>query len=106
LRVAFGRHFTSDIILAAVITIAIVIGFYRLLLNPIRRNDARLEKAIERGAIALHKGTSRVLAGAGAALAYSGGALGRAGRRWQNHIASLKPAPNYRHWTEKPESLA
>jgi membrane-associated PAP2 superfamily phosphatase len=96
LRVAFGHHFTSDIILAAVITIAIVIGFYWLLLNPIRRNDARLEKAIERGAIALHKGTSRVVAGAGAALAYGGGALGRAGRRCKNHTATLPPAPDYR----------
>lgn len=106
LRVAFGRHFTSDIIFAAVITIAIVIGFYWLLLNPIRRNDARLEQAIERGAIALHRRTSRVLAGAGAALAHGGRALGRAGRRWQRHIATLKPAPDYQPWTEKPEPLA
>jgi len=47
-----------------------------------------------------------VLAGAGAALAHGGRALGRAGRRWQRHIATLKPAPDYQPWTEKPEPLA
>ena len=95
LRVAFGRHFASDIIFASVITIAIVIGFYWLLLDPIRRSDARLETAIERGAIALHRRASRLLAGAGAALTHAGRALGHAGQRWQMRVGSLKRAPDY-----------
>ena len=105
LRVAFGRHFVSDVVFAAVITIAIVIGFYWLLLDPIRRNDARLERAIERGAIALHRSAGALLAGAGNALTHAGRALWQAGQRWQAYIASLKPVPDYPHWTEKPDSL-
>src|SRR6476469_9095384 len=34
LRVVFGRHFVTDIIFAGVITIAIVMALYRLLLDP------------------------------------------------------------------------
>lgn len=62
LRIAFGKHFVSDVIFAAVITIAIVMGFYRFLLDPIRRNDARLERAIERTSIRLHSGADALLA--------------------------------------------
>jgi lipid A 4'-phosphatase len=81
LRVASGRHFASDVVFAGVITIIIVIGFYWLLLDPIRRNDARLEQTIERWAIALHKGTGKLLAAADAALARAARVLGRVGRR-------------------------
>jgi len=67
MRVIFGRHFVSDIVFAGIITIAIVMGLYRLLLDPVRRNDARLEKAIERTSVALHQGTGALLAGTGTA---------------------------------------
>ena len=48
LRVVFGRHFVTDIVFAGLITIAIVMALYRLLLDPLRRNDARLERGVER----------------------------------------------------------
>lgn len=89
MRVIFGRHFVSDVIFAGVITIAIVMGLYRLLLDPVRRNDARLEKAIERTSIALHRGTGALLAAAGAALAHAGGALRQTGQHLHKRIACL-----------------
>jgi lipid A 4'-phosphatase len=88
MRVIFGRHFVSDIIFAGIITIAIVMSLYSLLLNPIRRNDARLEKAIERTSFALHKGTGALLAGLGAALAHAGGTLRDIGQRLHGRITS------------------
>ena len=57
MRVIFGRHFVSDTVFAGIVTIAIVMAFYRLLIEPVRRNDARLEMAISRTSIALHKAT-------------------------------------------------
>ena len=48
LRVVFGRHFVTDIIFAGVITIAIIMALYSLLLDPIRRNDARV-RTVDRG---------------------------------------------------------
>ena len=69
-------------------TIAIVAAFYRLLLEPVRRNDARLERAIERTAIVLHEATGAGLAGAGAALARAGGALHGAGQRLKTRITA------------------
>jgi lipid A 4'-phosphatase len=68
LRVVFGRHFVTDVVFAGVLTIAIVMALHRLLLEPGRRNDARLEKGIERFSVVLHRGT---------------GALPVLGRRWQ-----------------------
>ncbi|MGA7457828.1 MAG: PAP2 family protein, partial [Methyloceanibacter sp.] len=44
LRVVFGRHFVSDIVFAGLITIAIVFALYKLLIDPLRRNDARFER--------------------------------------------------------------
>ncbi len=79
MRIVFGRHFISDVIFAGIITIAIVMGLYRLLLDPVRRNDARLEKAIERTAVALHRGCGEVLARIGTALARAGSALRNTG---------------------------
>ena len=43
LRIAFGRHFVTDVLFAGVVTVLIVAMLYRLLLDPVRRNDARLE---------------------------------------------------------------
>jgi lipid A 4'-phosphatase len=87
MRIIFGRHFISDVIFAGIITIAIVMALYRLLLDPVRRNDARLEKAIERSAVALHRAGGRVLAGAGTALAYAGSALRRTGQNLHKRAA-------------------
>ena len=89
LRVVFGRHFLSDVVFAGVITIAIIMGLYRLQLDPVRRNDARLEKAIERTSIALHRGTAALLAGAGTALAQAGGMLRHTGQHLHKRIACL-----------------
>jgi lipid A 4'-phosphatase len=80
LRVVFGRHFVTDIVFAGVITILIVVALYRLLLRPARRNDARLEKGIERFSVMLHRGTGALLAGAAAALANAGGTLKETGQ--------------------------
>jgi lipid A 4'-phosphatase len=88
MRVIFGRHIVSDIIFAGIITLAIVMGLYSLLLDPIRRNDARLEKAIERTSFALHRGTGALLAGLGTALAHAGGTLRDAGQRPHGRIRS------------------
>jgi lipid A 4'-phosphatase len=56
LRVVFGRHFVTDVVFAGILTIIVVTVLYRLLLDPVRRNDARLERGIERFSLALHKG--------------------------------------------------
>lgn len=89
MRVIFGRHFVSDIIFAGIITIAIVMGLYRLLLDPVRRNDARLEKAIERTSIALHRGIAALLGGAGTVLAHAGGTLRHTGQHLHKRIGCL-----------------
>jgi len=54
--------------------------FYRLLIDPVRRNDARLEKAIEQTSVALHRAGGAVLARAGTALARAGSALRHTGQ--------------------------
>jgi lipid A 4'-phosphatase len=89
LRVVFGRHFVTDIVFAGVITILIVVALYRLLLHPARRNDARLEKGIERFSVVLHRGTGALLAGAGAALANAGGTLKETGQNLHKRVACL-----------------
>jgi lipid A 4'-phosphatase len=89
LRVVFGRHFVTDIVFAGVITILIVVALYRLLLHPARRNDARLEKGIERFSVVLHRGTGALLAGAGAALANAGGTLKETGQNLHKRVAYL-----------------
>ena len=63
LRVVFGRHFVTDIVFAGLITIAIVMALYRLLLDPLRRNDARLERGVERVSVGLHRFIGALLAG-------------------------------------------
>jgi len=89
LRIAFGRHFVTDVLFAGVVTLLIVAMLYRLLLNPVRRNDARLEALIERGSIALHRGTGALLASLGTALAHAGGSLRQTGRHLHKRIACL-----------------
>jgi lipid A 4'-phosphatase len=89
LRVVFGRHFVSDIVFAGLITIAIVFALYRLLLDPVRRNDARLERALERVSIGLHRGIGAVLGGAGRALASAGTSLHSTGQHLHKRVACL-----------------
>ncbi len=89
LRIAFGRHFVTDVVFAGVITIVIVAALYRLLLDPIRRNDARMELAITRASAALHRGAGALLTGAGLALGKAGSVLRDAGQYLRKRVACL-----------------
>ena len=89
MRMVFGRHFLTDIVFAGVITIAIVMALYRLLLEPARRNDERLEQGMTRVSVALHRGLAAVLAGAGWVLSKAGAALREAGRHLRERVARL-----------------
>jgi len=89
LRVVFGRHFVSDIVFAGLITIVVVFALYRLLLDPVRRNDARLERGLERVSIGLHRGIGAVLGGAGRALASAGSSLRSTGQHLHKRVACL-----------------
>ena len=89
MRIVFGRHFVSDVIFAGIITIAIVMGLYALLLEPIIRNDARLEKLIERGSVGMHQSIGAFLAGAGTALAHAGSAMRHTGHTLHKRTACL-----------------
>jgi membrane-associated PAP2 superfamily phosphatase len=89
LRVAFGRHFVSDIVFAALITIAIVLAFYRALLDLLRRNDARLERGLEGVSIALHRWIGALLGAAGGALAEAGSSLRSTGQHLHKRVACL-----------------
>lgn len=83
LRVAFGRHFLSDVLFAGVFTVVMVLLFYVLLLAPGRRNDPRLERQLERIAFAIHRGIAAVLGVAGTGLARIGAALRHSGQTLQ-----------------------
>jgi multisubunit Na+/H+ antiporter MnhB subunit len=89
MRIIFGRHFVSDVVFAGIITIAIVMGLYALLLDPMRRSDARLEQLIARGSVALHHSTGALLAGAGTALAHAGSTLRHTGNQLHKRTACL-----------------
>jgi len=89
LRVVFGRHFVSDIVFSGVLTVVIVMLLYRLLIDPVRRNDARLERGIERVSIGMHRGTGALLGGAGEALAGIGGTLRETGQHLHKRVACL-----------------
>jgi membrane-associated phospholipid phosphatase len=89
MRIVFGRHFVSDIVFAGILTIAIVMALYYLLLDPVRRNDARMEKLIERFAVSLHRNTGALLTGAGTAMAHAGSTLRQTGQNLHKQIASL-----------------
>ena len=87
--VVFGRHFVTDTVFAGLITIAIVMALYRLLLDPVRRNDARLERGVERVSIGLHRSVGAVLGGAGEALASAGSSLRTTGQHLHKRVACL-----------------
>ena len=89
MRIVFGRHFVSDVIFAGVVTIAIVMALHFLLLDPVRRNDARLERLIERASASLHWNTGALLAGAGTALARAGSTLRQTGHHLHKRTACL-----------------
>jgi lipid A 4'-phosphatase len=87
LRVVFGRHFVTDILFAGIITILIVVALYRLLIHPARRNDAMIERGLERFSVMLHRGTGALLAGAGAVLAHAASTLKETGQNLHNRVA-------------------
>jgi lipid A 4'-phosphatase len=87
LRVIFGRHFVTDIVFAGLVTILVVVALYRLLIHPARRNDAMIERGLERFTVALHRGTGALLAGVGAALAHAGDTLKEAGQNSHKRVA-------------------
>jgi lipid A 4'-phosphatase len=89
LRIVFGRHFVTDVVFAGIITIIIVMALHSLLLDPARRNDARLERGIERFAVALHRGAGTLFGWVGAAIARAGGALRESGRYLHKRVACL-----------------
>ncbi len=66
LRVVFGRHFVTDVVFAGILTIIVVTVLYRLLLDPVRRNDARLERGDRAVLVGLAQG------GIGALLTWAG----------------------------------
>jgi lipid A 4'-phosphatase len=89
MRVVFGRHFVTDIVFAGVITIAIVMALYRLLLDPLRRSDERMERAIVLASRALYRGLAAGLAGAGWVLSKAGAVLSQAGQHLRERVARL-----------------
>ena len=89
MRVVFGRHFLTDIVFAGVITVAIVMALYRLLLDPLRRSDETMERAIVLASRALYRGLAAGLAGAGWVLAKAGAALRQAGQHLRERVARL-----------------
>jgi lipid A 4'-phosphatase len=62
LRVAFGRHFVTDAVFAGVFTILVVMALHKFCLSPLKRNDARLERGIERFSVILQKGFRALVA--------------------------------------------
>jgi lipid A 4'-phosphatase len=89
MRVVFGRHFVTDIIFAGVITIAVVMALYRLLLDPLRRNDERMERGITRASRGIHRGLGTLLTGAGWTLSKAGAGLRQAGQHLHKRVACL-----------------
>jgi lipid A 4'-phosphatase len=89
MRVVFGRHFVTDIVFAGVITVAIVMALYRLLLDPLRRSDERMEQAIVLASWALYRGLAAGLAGAGWVLSKAGAALRQTGQHLRERVARL-----------------
>lgn len=88
LRVAFGRHFLSDVLFAGIFTVAMVMLFYYLLLAPGRRNDARLEAQLDRVAFGLHRGIAALLSGIGTGVVRLGTALRHSGQILQRRSDS------------------
>ena len=88
LRVAFGRHFLSDVLFAGIFTVTMVMLFYYLLLAPGRRNDARLEAQLNRIAFGLHRGIGALLSGIGTGVVRLGTALRHSGQILQRRSDS------------------
>lgn len=61
MRMMFGRHFLTDVLFSGVITIAVAMVLYLRLIDPVKRNDARFERAIVRTAAVLHRGVAAIL---------------------------------------------
>jgi lipid A 4'-phosphatase len=89
LRVVFGRHFVTDVVLAGVITLVVIVALYRLLLDPVRRNDARLERGVERLSAALHRLIGAALGATRQSLAGAGSTLRSTGRHLHKRVACL-----------------
>ena len=89
LRVVFGRHFVTDVVFAGLITLLVVASLYRLLLAPLRRNDPRLERSIERVSAALHRLIGAALGATGQALAGAGTTLRSTGQHLHKRVACL-----------------
>jgi hypothetical protein len=69
-------------------------GLYILLIDPVRRNDAKVERAIERTAIALHRAIGVSFALAGTVFTRMGEALRSAGGRLNKENVADSPAPD------------
>jgi lipid A 4'-phosphatase len=89
LRIVFGRHFVTDVVLAGLITLVVIVALYRLLLDPIRRNDARLERGIEGVSVRLHHAVGAALGATGQALASAGSTLRATGQHLHKRVACL-----------------
>jgi membrane-associated PAP2 superfamily phosphatase len=89
LRIVFGRHFVTDVVFAGLITLIVVVALHRLLLDPIRRNDARLERGIERVSVVLHRLIGAALGATGQALAGAGSSLRATGQHLHKRVACL-----------------
>jgi hypothetical protein len=89
LRILFGRHFVTDVVFAGLITLVVIVALYRLLLDPIRRNDARLERGIERVSVVLHRLIAGALGATGRVLAGAGSSLRETGQHLHKRVACL-----------------
>ena len=89
LRMVFGRHFLTDVVFAALVTIVIIFVLRLLLLAPVRRNDARLEQALERASFTLHRGVRALLTRSHTALLQAALTLRKAGHSWREKVSNL-----------------
>ena len=87
LRMAFGRHFLTDVVFAGLVTIIVVCLFHWLLLGGKRRNDTRLEHAVERLGFRLHRLAGFFIAGWGGMLTRTGTSLHKTGQRLRGGTA-------------------
>ena len=90
MRMVFGRHFLTDILFSGVFTIAVVMALYLCLIDPVRRNDVRVERAITRTAAVLHRGVASILSGTGFVLVTAGDRLRAAAAFIRCRIARLE----------------
>jgi lipid A 4'-phosphatase len=62
---------------------------YRLLIDPIRRSDARLETGLEGAGVRLHQASGKMFAEAGKSLALARNTLRDSARHLHSRIAAL-----------------